>query len=150
MAIAFGLLILTEKILPKKLTVVNEQASLPWVQLMLITIAALAVSGGAASQHLIWNVSSILLAVILLYWTVKIDKKATNRLLPRGSYDLTKTLGATYVVIALINSSTAVEIYIPYFFKVIHQYSPLLAGYLTVLIAVGWTTASILFSGTSL
>src|SRR5690606_35281826 len=43
--------------------------------------------------------------------------------------------------------STAVEIYIPYFFKVIHQYSPLVAGYLTVLIAVGWTTASILFSG---
>jgi len=149
MAIALGLLILTEKILPKKLAAVNEKASLPWIQLMLITIAALAVSGGAASQHLIWNVSSILLAVILLFWTVRIDKKATNRLLPRGSYDLTKTLGATYVVIALINSSTAVEIYIPYFFKVIHQYSPLLAGYLTVLIAVGWTTASILFSGIS-
>src|SRR5690606_18789901 len=72
---------------------------------------------------------------------------AVNRLLPRGSYNITKTLGATYIVIALINSSTAVEIYIPYFFKVIHQYSPLVAGYLTVLIAVGWTTASILFSG---
>lgn len=146
-AIALGLLFLTEKILPKNFSASNEKASLPWLQLLLITLAALAVSAGATNQHLAWNLGGILLAIILLFWTVKIDKKAANRLLPRGSYDLTKTLGATYVVIALINSSTAVEIYIPYFFKVIHQYSPLLAGYLTVLIAVGWTTASILFSG---
>lgn len=148
--IAMSLLFLTERILPKKLAVIDEKASLPWMQLMLITLAALTVSGGAASQHIILNVGSILIAGILLFWTVKLDKKANNRLLPCGSYDLTKTLGATYLVIALINSSTAVEIYIPYFFRVIHQYSPLLAGYLTVLIAVGWTTASILFSGISL
>jgi len=145
--IALGLLFLTEKILPKKLEVINEKSALPWAQLLLITLAALAVSAGAANQHMIWNLAGILAAVILLSWMIRIDKTADNRLLPKGSYNLGKTLGATYVVIALINSSTAVEIYIPYFFKVIHQYSPLLAGYLTVLIAVGWTTASILFSG---
>lgn len=147
--IALALLFLTETILPKALAAINEKAPLPWVQLLLITFAALAVSAGATNQHLAWNLGGILLSAILLYWTVKIDKTAVNRLLPRGSYNISKTLGATYVVIALINSSTAVEIYIPYFFKIIHGYSPLLAGYLTVLIAVGWTTASILFSGIS-
>src|SRR5690606_24367404 len=64
--IAMSLLFLTERILPKKLAVIDEKASLPWMQLMLITLAALTVSGGAASQHIILNVGSILIAGILL------------------------------------------------------------------------------------
>src|SRR5690606_10951824 len=52
-----------------------------------------------------------------------------------------------YAAMTFLAFATAVEIFIPYFFQEIHNYSPLKAGYLTIIMALGWTSSSLLFSG---
>ena len=41
------------------------------------------------------------------------------------------------------------EIFAPYFLQVLHAQTPLIAGYLSALLAVGWTFASMLGSSLS-
>jgi hypothetical protein len=46
--------------------------------------------------------------------------------------------------VALLESGMQPEIYIPYLLQMLHRQSPLMAGYLAALMAIGWTLASIL------
>lgn len=145
--IAVLLLILTENILPKKGSSNPSHQKLPLVQLLLLTLATLSISVGSITDLLSANIAGILFAAVLFGCLLWIEKKSANRLLPTGAYRITTALGATYLVIALLSIATAVEIYIPYFMQVIHGFSPLASGYLTVVIAFGWSFASISFSG---
>ncbi|UIR56868.1 MFS transporter [Sphingobacterium sp. SRCM116780] len=144
---ALLLIILIQVVLPKSIKETKALPVIPWSKLILITAATLAVSMGAASTHVIIKLSGILIAVVLFVIMVITDKKSTNSLLPRGSYNMTSSLGATYMIMALLTISTAVEIYIPYFMREIHKFGPLKAGYLTVLIGLGWSLSSVFFSG---
>lgn len=145
--IAILLLILTENILPKKGASNPARQKLPIVQLLLLTLATLAISIGSITDLPSANIMGLLFAASLFTCLLWIEKRSANRLLPTGAYKLSTPLGATYLVIALLSIATAVEIYIPYFMQVIHGFSPLASGYLTVVIAFGWSFASISFSG---
>ena len=68
-----------------------------------------------------------------------VEKKARERLLPRGALKRTAPLGALYATIALLVIGMQPEIFAPYFLQVLHGQSPLIAGYLAALMAVGWT-----------
>lgn len=145
--IAVLLLILTENILPKKGPENSGRQQLPIVQLLLLTLATLAISVGSITDSLPANIGGLAFAAALFGALLWLERKSKNRLLPTGAYKLSTPLGATYLVIALLTIATAVEIYIPYFMQVIHGFSPLKSGYLTVVIAFGWSFASIFFSG---
>ena len=147
--IAVSLLLITENILPKRTTEPSGQQKIPFRQLLLLTLATLAISAGSITDLLAVNIGGIAVAIILFLYLVMIEAKSGNRLLPRGAYQLSNPLGATYTVIALLTIATAVEIYIPYFMQVIHGFSPLKSGYLTVIIALGWSFSSVFFSGVS-
>lgn len=146
-AIAVLLLILTENILPKKGPENSVRQQLPIVQLLLLTLATLAISVGSITDSLPANIGGLAFAAALFGALLWLERKSKNRLLPTGAYKLSTPLGGTYLVIALLTIATAVEIYIPYFMQVIHSFSPLKSGYLTVVIAFGWSFASIFFSG---
>jgi MFS family permease len=147
LVIALLLIVLTENILPKKQDKVLTSAALPLYKLVLILLAALAISTGSVSAHLWANASGVVVAIILLSVVISSEKGPSERLLPRGAYQISTLLGATYAVVVLLTLSGTVEIYIPYFLQLIHGFSPLQAGYLTVLIALGWSLCSIAFSG---
>jgi len=144
---AFLLIILIQIVLPKNIKEAKSLPVTPWSKLILITAATLTVSIGAASTHVIIKLTGILIAVVLFAIMVITDKKSTNSLLPCGSYSPTSALGTTYMIMALLTVSTTVEIYVPYFMREIHKIGPLKAGYLTVLIGLGWSLSSIFFSG---
>jgi hypothetical protein len=56
---------------------------------------------------------------------------------------------ALYATIALLVTGMQTDVFIPYFLQVLHGQSPLVAGYLAALMAVGWTLGSMLSGGRS-
>ncbi len=143
------LLVITETTLPAK-NETTKKTAIAYNKLVLLTLAVLAVSVGSVIEGLTANLAGIAVAIALLVMLVLMEKKKnTSRLLPNGAYSLKTMLGATYTVMALFTIGTNVEIFVPYFTQVIQGFSPFKAGYLMVLISLGWTFASIGFSGLS-
>lgn len=120
---------------------------IPYLKLILLVLAALSVSVGSIFENILANLLGVIFALILLYILIITEKKSKVRLLPTGAYNLSSPLGATYAVMTLLTIATSIEIFVPYFAQVINGFSPLESGYLTVLIALGWTFSSLLFSG---
>jgi MFS family permease len=140
------ILITATIILPKER---SNQAitSIPYLKLLLLSLAVLAVSVGSIQKGVLENVLGVVVALLFLLLLVLAEKKNKTRLLPTGAYKISSAFGATYAIMALLTIATSIEIYVPYFAQVIYKFTPLKAGYLTVLIAIGWTLSSILFSG---
>lgn len=124
----------------------NERASIPVLQLILLTGAVLAVSAGSLSPEALWKVVGLGAAVFMIAIIAAVDRNAKARLLPRRSFNLSTPLGALYLTIALLMLSMQPEIYVPYLLQHLHGQSPLRAGYLAALMAIGWTVASFLSS----
>ena len=138
--------IISTIVLPKEK---NNQItpSIPYLKLSFLGLATLAVSVASVQESVLNNVLGVFIAFLFLFFLVISEKKQGVRLLPTGAYKISSALGATYTVMALLAIGTSIEIYVPYFAQVIHNYSPLESGFLTVLIAIGWTLSSIAFSG---
>ncbi|GGE50015.1 putative MFS family arabinose efflux permease [Pedobacter psychrotolerans] len=138
--------IISTGVLPKEK---NKQTipSIPYLKLSFLGLATLAVSVASVQESVLKNVVGVFIAVLFLFFLVISEKKQGLRLLPTGAYKISSALGATYTVMALLTIATSIEIYVPYFAQIIHNYSPLESGFLTVLIAIGWTLSSITFSG---
>lgn len=140
------ILITASIILPKEKKS-QPVAPIPYLKLALLSLAVLAVSVGSVQKNVLENVAGVVVALSFLLLLGFAEKKNRIRLLPTGAYQISSALGATYAVMALLTIATSIEIYVPYFAQVIYKFSPLKAGYLTVLIAIGWTLSAILFSG---
>ena len=50
---------------------------------------------------------------------------------------------------SLLVAALTTEIFVPYFLQVVHQQTPLAAGYMTAMMAGGWTVASVYSAGRS-
>ncbi|MBN9298396.1 MAG: MFS transporter [Filimonas sp.] len=142
------LLWMTERTLPGKEKSVNAPVmQVPYTRLFLLALAAIAVSTGSLLSRIEYSISTLVLAILLFVLTLLLDKKSTNKLLPSGTYRKASMLKIYFLVMGLLTIATTVEIYVPYFSQMLFNFSPLRAGYFTVLIAVGWTACSVLFSG---
>lgn len=139
-------LVLTEFILPAT-HAAGAKAPVPFGKLLLLLLSALAVSVGSVMENITYNLAGLVIALLLIVLLVRSEKGSDVRLLPTGAYRLSSPLGAVYAVIVLLAVVAAVEIFIPYFEQTIHGFTALEAGYLTVLVALGWTAASMAFSG---
>lgn len=122
---------------------------IPYFKLSMLVLAALSVSVGSVSDYLAANIAGLAVALLFLYVLILKERNSTVRLLPTGAYSLKTALGVTYAIMTLLMTATAIEIYVPYFAQTIYGFSPLQSGYLTVLIAFGWTFSSLIFSGVS-
>lgn len=140
--------VLALAVLPKKSRDRNEKSSLAFGQLVLLVLAVLAVSFGSVRPELIWNIAGIALALVLLGILIAIESRSRQRLLPRRTVRLTSPLGMLLVTISMLAITvTASEIFIPLFLQVLHAQTPLVAGYLAVVMSAGWTIGSIGCSG---
>lgn len=122
----------------------EERAPIAYAQILLLTAAVLIVSAGSLSPVLLWNLAGLGAAVVLIALIVVIERSGGARLLPRGSFSRGAPLGLVYLMIALLMTGVQPEIFVPYLVQTLHGQSPLWAGYLAALVAVGWSTASLL------
>jgi len=110
----------------------------------------LVVSAAGLSDRLAVNAAGLFAGLAIAVMIARVDQHATARLLPTGSYTLKSRLGSIYVCIALLSLGITVEVFVPYFLQIIHGYTPLIAGYLTALMAGGWTIGSLISSSRSM
>lgn len=122
----------------------NERSAIPVPQLILLTGAVLAVSAGSLAPEILWQLAGLVAALLMIILIAAIDANVKDRLLPRRAFNIATPLGALYLVIALLMLGMQPEIYVPYLLQQLHGQSPLWAGYLAALMAIGWTIASLL------
>jgi MFS family permease len=122
----------------------------PITQIALLLAAVLLVSIAGtieATQSKALLVAASLIAVVAM---LGIERRSENRLLPTGAVALSMPISRVYLMMFLLILVLTSDIYIPYFLQSLHNVSPLESGYLTALVALGWTVAAFLsasFSG---
>lgn len=120
----------------------------PMLQILLLTAAVMAISAGSVMSSALLNGLGVLAAIILLVALAMVEKRATRKLLPTGTFSRSSALGAVYVSMMLLSIMvTSSEIFIPLFLQTLHGQSPLVAGYLAAVMSAGWTIGSITGSG---
>ncbi|HLU15052.1 MAG TPA: MFS transporter [Burkholderiaceae bacterium] len=124
----------------------GQRSRPPLGKIALLVLTVMVVSVSSLSQALVWNALGVLGGILVAALIVRMDLHAKGRLLPAGSYRIGGVLGSAYACICLLSIGATTEIYIPYFLQLIHGQSPLMAGYWTAILSVGWTTGSFISS----
>ena len=145
--ISLGVIAISERLLPNQTVTKSKKNAVPWIKLTLLTLATLAVSVGSIFYSVLYNSIGLIAAIAFLVIIVRLEKTSSNRLLPNGAYQINHKLGSLYLIMALLVISTTSEIFVPYFLQIVQGKSPFVSGYLAALMAIGWTLASLLFSG---
>lgn len=123
----------------------DPQTPLPLPRLTLLSFSVLALSV-AGIIYIPWQQATLVAAgCMALALIVHFDRRASSKLLPTGAYAPTQ-LRAIYITMSLLAAVSTVEVYIPFFLQKLHGYTPLQAGYLTSVMAGGWSLGSILSS----
>ncbi|MFW7345996.1 MAG: MFS transporter [Pigmentiphaga sp.] len=125
----------------------SAAAGVPWGKLALLACSVMVVSVGSLSHELAWNAAGVAVGLALVAGMGRLDVKASSRLMPTGAYSTRTVLGACYLTMAMLIIGLTSEIFVPYFLQTLHGQTPLVAGYLTAVMAGGWTLASLMFSG---
>jgi MFS family permease len=127
-----------------------DEAGAPWRQaLALVAGLALLSAAGVVRQPLL--ISGMLLGAALLgALFLRLDARSASHLLPRGVTNLRGRMGAgLMMILALTTATVNFTVYGPAMMQALHGASPVLAGYVLVTEAVGWTAVAMLLSGRS-
>lgn len=118
---------------------------LPAIQISLIVVAVLALSvAGASAGNIPLSAALTLFAVTCVVALALIERRATRRLMPRGTFTFGTRLATLFGVMVLLQMSIISDIYVPFFLQRLHGIGPLIAGYMVALLAVGWSISSML------
>lgn len=135
-------------VLPQKNQSTDERSGIAVPQLVLLVLAVFVVSLGSVNAQLVWNIAGVAAALFLVALLILIEGRAEKRLLPRGAFRLSTQLSMLFVTISVLAITVTVsEMFIPLFLQVLHAQTPLIAGYLSVIMSAGWTMGSIMSSG---
>ncbi|MXN76588.1 MFS transporter [Burkholderia sp. 4701] len=128
----------------------GRQAARPALgKILLLAASVLVVSMASLSTAYAVNIVGVAAGLAITLLIARAERNSATRLLPAGAYSLRTPLGAIYACMSLLVIGITTEIFVPYFLQVIHGYPPLIAGYLTALMAAGWTIGSVFSSGRS-
>ena len=123
-------------------------AHLPITQILLVTAIVLMVSIASLitdNPAMAGLLVALALAGVILLGVA--DTTSRSRLLPDGTFSLTSPMSGLLGLILLIGVVVTCDIFAPLFLQRIHGLSPLWAGYLTALVAAGWSVSAITAAG---
>jgi MFS family permease len=144
------LAILVEVALPRSMPrPTGGRGPLPVTRLLLLAGSVLAVSVGSMSPRGGINALGLAVALTGLAVFARRESRAERGLFPRGATNPSAPLAATYAAMILLMAGTTTEIFVPYFLQTLHGFTPLHAGYLSAVMAGGWTLGSVVTSGAS-
>jgi MFS family permease len=125
-----------------------ERPPVPATSVGLLGATVLVLSAASISTRVVINVAGILAAGALFAGWIAHERRASQRLLPAATFTGDNRLRLLYGALALLMIAATPEIFISYFAQHLQGIGPLAAGYLATAIAAGWTSASLLLSGT--
>ena len=139
--------VVVELSLPRRMPPGAPPRKLALGNLLLLAASAMAVALGGSATFWQGSLVGLIAAVGGIAW-FRAREAGSVRLLPRGALDPTQGLGGTYAAQTFLLIAVVTEIYIPYFLQNLHGLSPLHAGYMSALMAGGWSLGSLASSGT--
>jgi MFS family permease len=123
-------------------------ARLPIKQILLVTAIVLLVSIASLlteNPKLAALLVALSLAGIVALGFV--DNFSRARLLPSGTFSLSSPMSGLLGLTLLLGVIITCDIFAPLFFQRVHGLSPLWAGYITALVAAGWSIGAITTAG---
>lgn len=142
-----GFAALAAATLPARAQAGDGASRLPKAQLCLLTLAVLVLSAGSVGSAVAVKLAGIGGALAAIALLVYCERRSLNRLLPDGALNPVGPLGGCYAAIGLLVLGMQPEIFVPYLLQVLHGQSPLIAGYLAALMALGWTLGTMVSAG---
>lgn len=140
-------MLLAWALLPKKSTEAPRRMGVPLAQLVLLSGVVLAISVGSIKPDAVYSVLGLAIGLLLLYFVYRVEVRSTLRLLPKGALTARSALLPLYFSMGLMVVGMTSEVFVPYFLQVLHLQTPLLAGYISALMAAGWTLGALYSSG---
>ncbi|QKJ48227.1 MFS transporter [Proteus vulgaris] len=122
----------------------STSQSLPYLQLIILTVAVLLISSGSLSSSLTINLLSIVAVFGLIGVLIFCEKRFTVRLLPTNTFKGLSLHALLYITISLLAIGMTCEIFVPYYLQSLHMQTPLASGYMSALMALGWTVAEVI------
>jgi hypothetical protein len=139
--------------IPDRLSREAERSRFTGVPLLRFGALAAGVMCVAASGSVSGMAPRILLiavAVVLVGLTFWVDRRAADNLFPRGALWLGAPIGLALWILALHGmTQTSVTLFLPLLLQVVHQVSPVVINFLSIIISMGWTTGTFTVSGWS-
>ena len=123
-------------------------ARLPIKQILLVTAIVLVISIASLLTE-----APTLAAVLVALGLAGIallglaDTYSRSRLLPDGTFSLSSPMSGLFALILLLGVTITSDIFAPLFLQRVHGLGPLWAGYLTALVAAGWSISAIATAG---
>jgi MFS family permease len=122
---------------------------LPWRRLALLAAAVVAIgTAGVLTGGRAVPAGLLLLALGMLWLTLRLDARATTPLFPTGALSWFARVGAAYWLFLMTSiTHTAIGVYLPLVMQVEHGLDPLAAGYFNAVFALSWTISSFATAG---
>lgn len=148
---AFGLLIvvglvlafLSRSALSHQADAGTQHPPLPWLSLILLTLAAGMFSVTSVLPRGLWTIGGLLAGVALMVAFVLRDRTASSTVLPKLTYLKGNRLKWIYLTLAALSAGAMTEAFIPLFGQELGGLMPLLAGFLGAALSVGWTVSQL-------
>ena len=118
-----------------------KQIGLVTAIVLMVSVASLITDNPALAATLI----ALALAGVVLLGLA--DTYSRSRLLPEGTFSLASPMSGLLGLILLLGVVVTCDIFAPLFLQQIHGLSPLWAGYVTALVAAGWSASAITAAG---
>jgi MFS family permease len=115
---------------------------IPVWSLLLLGLAALAVSAAAIPRNAGVTAGLLLFGVVLVVAFIAVDRRAAAAVLPRSAFG-PGPLKWIYATLGLLMAATMVDMYVPLFGQRLGALAPVVAGFLGAALSVGWTVGEI-------
>lgn len=122
----------------------------PLVRLGILAIGVLAVASAGPVDTTGMRLTLLTGAVVLIWWSFRLDHRADERLFPARAISLATPIGLALWILFLTGiTQQSVVLFLPLLLQVVHGVTPLLISYVTIVISVGWTVGTFTVSGWS-
>jgi hypothetical protein len=115
---------------------------IPVWSLLLLGLAALAVSVAAIPRNVAVTAGLLSLGVLLVLAFIAIDRRVRAAVLPRSAFG-PGPLKWIYATLGLLMAATMADMYVPLFGQRLGALAPVIAGFLGAALSVGWTVGEI-------
>ena len=128
----------------------NRFAGVPFLRLGTLAAGVLCVAASGSVSGVAPRIILIGAAVALIGLTFQLDRRSADNLFPRGALSFNAPIGLALWILALHGmTQTAVTLFLPLLLQVVHQVSPVVINFLSIVISIGWTTGTFTVSGWS-
>ncbi len=149
--LAFAVIALLK--IPARLDTEAERSAVPpfpFFRLAMLASGVFAVAAISAVHSFFWGSLCLVLAIVLVTATFRLDREAGNKLFPSHALSFSMPIGLCLWVLTLhATAQTSVTLFLPLLLQVVHGVSPIFVNFVTIVISFSWTVGTVAVSGWS-